>query len=344
MRVGQKSAENRRGGATIPYPQETAAPPAAAEGAPFEELPSRAAVVSQGAVANRHQERKSLLQSWLLRRHRKSVARWAKEAGQAPSIDDLRLVMERRVPPVVREYFRGGADDEQTLRDNEEAFQRVRLNPRYAVKVDNVDLSTDIVGERISMPIIGAPVGSLRLLWPRGETESSKAVGDAGTIFSLSTLTGSRLEEVMEASNGPGWYQLYLVGGRSVALRGIERAKAAGYSALVLTIDTPVAGNRLGHARMRPVEAFSGTLWQKAKFGPQMMKYLSWVNSFYADGGTMDFPNIVLDDGSQMPYADIGNQLQQSAVTWEDIDWIREAWGDRPLVIKGVLNLEDAHL
>jgi L-lactate dehydrogenase (cytochrome) len=262
----------------------------------------------------------------------------------APSIDDLRVVMEKRVPPVVREYFRGGADRQQTLRDNEEAFQRTRFNPRYAVRIDEVDLSTEILNQKISMPVIGAPVGSLRLLWPKGEAVSAKAIGDAGTIFALSTLSGTRLEEAKNASNGPGWYQLYLVGGRSTALRAIERAKEAGYSALVLTIDTPVAGNRVTHARMKPMEAFAGTLLQKARFVPQMMTRLSWVTSFFADGGTMEFPNIVLNDGSNMQYADIASQLKQSAVTWDDIAWIRQAWGDEPLVIKGIHNIEDAKL
>ncbi len=284
----------------------------------------------------------ALLGAWLKRRHRKSAAHWAREVRDAPAVDDLQTIMERRVPPVVGEYFHGGADGQQTLKDNIEAFQRVRFNPNYAVRVDDIDLSTEMFGEQISLPILGSPIGSLRLLWPAGEAASAQATGEAGTIFTLSTLTGTPLEQVREASPGPGWYQLYLVGGRSTSLRGIERARKAGYSALVLTIDTPVAGNRVGHARMRPMDAFAGTLAQKAKFAPQMMHYLSWVTSFYADGGTMEFPNIVLDDGSHMQYADIGSQLQQSAVTWDDIDWIRDAWGDRPLVIKGVLNLEDA--
>ncbi|MEE8440679.1 MAG: alpha-hydroxy acid oxidase [Spirochaetia bacterium] len=253
-------------------------------------------------------------------------------------------MMEKRVPPVVREYFRGGADNEQTLRDNEEAFQRVRFNPRYAVKVDSIEMRTEILGQKISMPVIGGPVGSLRLLWPHGEAAAARAIGEAETICVLSTLTGTPLEEVKQASKEPCWYQLYLIGGRSTALRAIERAGNAGYSALVLTIDTPVGGNRVGHQRMKPMEAFSGTLFQKARFGPQMTHHLSWLAGFYSDGGTMEFPNIILDDGRPMPYADIGSQLKQSAVTWADLEWIKEAWGERPIVIKGVHNLEDAKL
>jgi L-lactate dehydrogenase (cytochrome) len=170
---------------------------------------------------------------------------------------------------------------------------------------------------------------------------AARAVGDAGTICCLSTLTGTALEEVRAASAGPCWFQLYLVGGREVAERAIARAKAAGYDALVLTIDTPVAGMRLRDQRNGSSQLISGSVWQKAKFVPMMMRHLSWLTSFYADGGLMQFPNIELQDGAPMPYADIGRQLQQSAVTWDDIAWIRAAWGG-PLVVKGVHNLEDA--
>lgn len=282
----------------------------------------------------------SLLQAM----HMKDAARWARRAEAAIDVKDLETLMKKRVPPVVREYFRGAADDEVTLRDNEEAFQRARFNPSYGVKVSDVDLSTEILGQKISLPVIGGPVGSKSLLWPEGERESSWAAGEMGTIFTLSTLSGTRLEKVKAASSGPGWYQLYLVGGKSTALRSIQAAKSAGYSALVLTIDTPVAGNRVGHARMKPMDAYTGTLSQKVRFIPQMLKHLSWVKSFYAGGGTMDFPNVVLDDGTTMQYADIANQLKQSGVTWDDISWIRDAWGDPPIVIKGIHSLADAKL
>jgi L-lactate dehydrogenase (cytochrome) len=95
---------------------------------------------------------------------------------------------------------------------------------------------------------------------------------------------------------------------------------------------------------MKPMDAISGNLKKKAQFGPQMMRHLSWLTSFKADGGAMKFANVILDDGSTMPYADIGAQLRQSAVTWEDVKWIKQAWGDRPIIIKGVHNVNDARL
>jgi L-lactate dehydrogenase (cytochrome) len=285
--------------------------------------------------------RTGLLRRFLEQRHAGSMPRWAEAVSRCLTIDDLRQLMEHRVPPVVTDYFLGGAGSEQTMRDNVEAFARARFNPRYGVKHAEIDLATTVLGHTISMPVVAAPVGSLRTLWPRGEAVAARAVGDAGTIYCLSTLTGTALEEVRAASSGPCWFQLYLVGGRAVAERAIARAKAAGYDALVLTIDTPVAGMRLRDQRNGSSQLISGSVWQKAKFVPMMMRHLSWLTSFYADGGLMDFPNIELQDGAPMPYADIGRQLQQSAVTWEDISWIRVAWGG-PIIVKGVHNLEDA--
>ncbi len=286
-----------------------------------------------------------LLQAYLKRTHARSVERWASRVEKCVTVDHLRQVMEKRVPPIVREYYRGGADNEITLRDNVEAFQRERFKPRSAIQLDTVEMRTEILGHQIGLPVIAGPIGSPRMLWPRGEAVAAKAVGDAGTICTLSTLTGTDLEEVRAASQGPCWYQLYLVGGKEVAARGIERAKNAGYSALVLTIDTAVAGNRAQHEWMGAPQAINGTPLQKLQFGPQMLRHLSWLKSFYTDGGMMQFRNVIQNNGQPMPYADVGTQLRTSVVTWEHLPWIREVWGkDKPIILKGVQCVEDAQL
>lgn len=249
------------------------------------------------------------------------------------------------MPPIVREYYRGGADDEITLRDNVEAFRRERFKPRSGVRLPSVEMRTEILGHEIDLPVIAGPIGSPRMLWPRGEAVAARAVGEAGTICTLSTLTGTDLEEVRAASGGPCWFQLYLLGGEEAAARGLRRAKDAGYSALVLTIDTPVPGNRAHHEWMGASRAINGSRMEKLRFAPQMMRHLSWLKSYCADGGMMEFRNVIRNDGEPMPYADIGAQLRASAVTWEHLPWIRELWGSgNPVVVKGVQCVEDARL
>ncbi len=286
-----------------------------------------------------------LLGPYLRGAHSRAEKRWAREVERCVTVDHLRQVMEKRVPPIVREYYRGGADDEITLRDNVEAFRRERFKPRSGVRLPSVELHTEILGQEIDLPVIAGPIGSPRMIWPRGEAVAAKAVGEAGTICTLSTLTGTDLEEVSAASKGRCWFQLYLIGGEEVAARGIERAKKAGYSALILTIDTAVPGNRAHHEWMGASRAINGTPVQKLRFAPQMMRHLSWLKSYASDGGMMQFRNVIQNDGTPMPYTDIGTQLRASAITWEHLPWIRGVWGgDRPVIVKGVQCVEDARL
>src|SRR6478736_9504136 len=176
------------------------------------------------------------------------------------NIEDLRCMAKRRLPRVVFDYIDGGAEDESTLRANCRAFEAVTLRPRCAVATPVCDLHATVLGTSVSMPLILAPVGSCRLMYPRGEEAAARAAGAAGIVCTLSTLSGCRLEDVANASEGPLWYQLYLVGGRDCALSAIERAKAAGFSALVVTIDTAVAGMRERDLRNGVKELLSGNL------------------------------------------------------------------------------------
>jgi L-lactate dehydrogenase (cytochrome) len=259
---------------------------------------------------------------------------------QVVNVADLRLLAKRRLPRAAFDYIDGGADGEVTLRENCRVFDDVSLRPRSAVVTKRTDLRTSVLGTEIALPVLLAPVGSCRMFWPKGEAAASRAAGAAGTIYILSTLSGTRLEEVKAASSGPCWYQLYLCGGREVALSSIARAKAAGFSALVVTIDTPVAGLRERDFRNGVMELLSGRPWSALPFVWQFLARPRWLASFLADGGLMKFPNVVLPDGP-MPYVDVGAALAASATAWEDLRWIREAWGG-PIVIKGVHTADDA--
>jgi len=286
--------------------------------------------------------------------HRRSERKWANRVADAQTTEDLWRLFVRRVPPIVNEYFRGAADNEITLRGNVQAFQQTMTTAGGAIKLDSLDLRTTVVNHELQVPWFVAPVGSLRSVWPKAESIAAQVAGECGTICALSTLTGTPMEEVAAASVGKCWFQLYLCGGRDVAMRGIQRAKRAGFTGLILTIDTAVAGNRVMHARMRPtaaLQSFKGQsfvnridiICEMLRLAPQMLPRLSWLLSYWADGGMMQFVNIQVDEkGTPMPFTDIGTQLASSAATWDDLGWIKEAWGDGPLILKGVHNAEDA--
>ncbi len=256
------------------------------------------------------------------------------------NIADLRRLAERRLPRVVFDYVDGGADAESTLRGNCAAFEAVAFRPRSAVRTPSPDLRVTVLGGELALPVILAPIGSSRLLWPRGEAVASRCAGAAGTAYILSTLSGTRLEEVKEASTGPCWYQLYLCGGRDVATAAIARARAAGYTALVVTIDTPVAGQRERDTRNRTKALLTRQPFTMLPALPQLLARPRWLLDLLADGGLMRFPNVVLPDGP-MGYADVGAALEQSVVCWDDLTWIRDLWNG-PLVIKGVHTDDDA--
>ena len=259
--------------------------------------------------------------------------------SNAVNIADLRLMAKRRLPRMVFDYIDGGAEREWTLRENERAFQDVLFRPRSAVATPACDLQTTVLGLPIAMPLILAPVGSSRLFYPRGEEHAAEAADNAGTIYTLSTLSGCRMEDVKQATTGNAFYQLYLCGGRDSAMSAIYRARKAGYKALVVTIDTPVAGMRERDARNGVKELLARNLSSLPHLG-QMLTKPRWLYAYFNDGGLMNFPNIVIND-EPMGYADVGAALEASMTSWQDFKWIREAWGG-PVVAKGVHTADDA--
>ena len=255
------------------------------------------------------------------------------------NIEDLRRAAQKRLPRAVFDYIDGGADTEWTMRENSRVFDDVLLRPRSAVATAAVDLRTTVLGTTIDVPFILAPVGSSRMFYPRGEEAAAKVAGDAGTIYTLSTLSGCAVRDVKSATRGAVWYQLYLVGGRDVAMSAIERARGCDCSALVVTIDTPVAGMRERDVRNGVKELIAGAPFAMFPYVWQFLARPRWFASYLRDGGLMSFPNIVLKSGP-MPYADVGAALEQSMVSWDDFKWIRDAW-QGPIVAKGVHTADD---
>ncbi len=257
------------------------------------------------------------------------------------NIEDLRSLARRRLPKVVFDYVDGGAEGEVTLRENRRAFDELTFRSRHAVAVPRCDLRTRVLGSDLSFPALLAPVGYSRLMHPGGEVAAARAAGAAGTAYILSTISGHRLEDVKAASSGPVWYQLYLTGGRDAAAAAIRRARVANFSALVVTIDTAVAGMRERDSRNGVKELLGGSLLAKIPFLPQLLARPRWLTSFLLDGGVPKLPNVVIPSQGPMPLVDVNAALARVAVTWEDFRWIREAWPG-PIVIKGVLTGDDA--
>jgi isopentenyl diphosphate isomerase/L-lactate dehydrogenase-like FMN-dependent dehydrogenase len=256
-------------------------------------------------------------------------------------IEDFRPIARERLPKSVFDYLDGGAEGEVTLRENCRVFSDVTFRPRHAVSMAKCELCTSVLGFDLQLPFMLAPVGYSRLMHPGGEVAAARAAGKAGTGYILSTISGHKLENVKAGSTGPVFYQLYLMGGRGAAEAAIDRARVAGFSGLVVTIDTPVAGIRERDYRNGLKEMISGGPLAKIPFLPQVLSRPGWLMSYLLDGGLPGLPNVILPGKGELPLMDINAALAESAVTWADFNWIRKHWGG-PIVVKGVLTGDDA--
>ena len=257
------------------------------------------------------------------------------------NIGDLRRVAERRLPRVIFDYVDGGADGEVTLRENTRAFEEVVFRPRNAVFVRGCEMRTNTLGYELSMPLVLAPVGFSRLIHAEGEITAARAAGKSGVGFCLTTISGSALEKVAEATNCPRWYQLYLVGGRECAEAALDRAWKAGFTVLAITIDTGTFGFRERDVRNGAGTLLGASLLKKIPLLPDLLAHPGWLSGYLRDGGMLHLPNVIVSSRGPMPLAETQASLAKSVVTWADLAWIRKVWAG-PLVVKGVLTAEDA--
>ena len=219
------------------------------------------------------------------------------------------------------DYIAGGADDEVTLHRNREAFERIELRPRALVDVSNLELSTMVLGREVAMPVLLAPVALQRLAHPEGEVASARAAAKGGTIMALSTMASATIEEVAAAADGPKWFQLYVHPDRDVAKRLVERADAAGYLAICLTVDVPHLGRRERDLRNR------------LEYPPDV------THENYAE---IEAPPITVAPGPSALSASAGHLIDPS-LNWSDIDWLR-SFTALPVLVKGIMTAEDARL
>jgi len=252
------------------------------------------------------------------------------------SIEDLRLRARARLPRMVFDFIDGGADAETTLRANQAAFERIRLRPRTLVDVSKRDSSTMIFGERWALPLAIAPTGMSRIAGREGDLAGARAAARAGAGFTLSTMSSHSIEEVAAAApEAPLWFQLYLWRDPEIAPRLVERAKRAGYRALVLTTDVPVIGNRLRDRRngfVFPPKLRPGTALD-------LLRHPRWLAQAPS---AMNFANAEIDTRNPMAHAALVQKLLGcDTATWERLAELREAW-DGQLIVKGVITVEDA--
>jgi len=257
---------------------------------------------------------------------------------KAASVGDYRALAKARLPHFLFEYLDGGSYDEVTLRRNVEDLQSVTLKQRVLRDVSDIDLSTQLFGERWSMPVGLGPVGLSGLYARRGEVQAAKAAAAAGVPFTLSTLSGCSIEEVAQAA--PLWFQLYIVKDRGFVSDLIARAKEAGCGALLLTVDLPVAGTRYRDYRA----GISGSLRGPASRTGQVLRRPDWAWDVAVRGRPMTMGNLERLLGSRAVLADLMGWVSRNfdaSVTWKDVEWVRSQW-DGPLLIKGILDPDDA--
>jgi isopentenyl diphosphate isomerase/L-lactate dehydrogenase-like FMN-dependent dehydrogenase len=272
-----------------------------------------------------------------------SVSSDEQVASRIQSVADARYFAERRVPAGIFQMFEAGSGSNVTMRENRRAFEEVLFRPRVAVFHRERELRTTVLGHQISMPVIVSSVGFLKTGHQDGEAGVARAAGAAGTIQFVSGVTNTPIEEIMAAATGPVFYQLYYIGGRDASASIIERAKAAGVSGLVLIADTPTTArprDRLYPERRSLPTAV--TLREAVRFAPQALTTPRWLVDFVRAGSQE--PQVAMGlrpDGSPMRLFEGIEKIYQQTPAWEDVPWIRRRW-DGPLVIKGILTVEDA--
>lgn len=259
----------------------------------------------------------------------------AARVARAHDVADLRRVARRRTPRAAFDYVDGGATEELSMRRAREAFERVEFRPRVLRDVSAIDTSTTLLGRRIAMPVGFGPTGFTRMMQHEGELAVVAAAERAGIPYALSTMGTTSIEALAEAAKGADrWFQLYMWRDRERSRDLIARARTAGYTALMLTVDVPVNGARLRDFRNGftvPPSLSPRTLAGMARFPSWWMNKLTTEPLAFAS----------LGPGSPQGVMDLIASLFDPTVTFDDIAWVREEW-DGPLVVKGVQRADDA--
>lgn len=258
------------------------------------------------------------------------------------SVQDYRELARKRLPRQFFDYIDGHSYHEKTGHDNVQAFEELQLRQRILCDVSRVSTSTELLGQSLDMPVILAPVGLTGCYARRGEVQALRAANKANVPFCLSTVGICSIEELQQAASQPFWFQLYVIKDRDYCIRLLQRAKAAGCSTLVFTVDLPVLGERYRDVR----NGLSGnsSLFGNLKRAWDIASHPHWVWDVALNGKPLTFGSLqeALPDAQGLSdFKSWVNDQFDPGIRWEDLSWIREHW-DGNIVIKGILDSEDA--
>mgnify|MGYP006182031849 FL=1 len=288
--------------------------------------------MSQVKVKRRIPSPKDLAQ--LLKFRKFILSPTKRRLSKALTIYDLRDIAKRRTPQAPFDYTDGGADTESSLTRTRTAYEKLEFQPKILLNVKDVDISVKMLGKNASMPIGIAPTGFTRMMQTEGEYAGACAASDAGIPFTLSTMGTRSIEDVAKAApDGRNWFQLYMWKDRDRSMALVDRAKAAGFDTLVLTVDVPVAGARLRDVRNGMTIPPSLTAKTILNAIPRPAW---WINFLTTD--PLKFASLDSWNGT---VAELLDSMFDPTITYEDLKWIRGQWQGN-LVVKGIQNVDDA--
>ena len=265
----------------------------------------------------------------------------------AANTDDLRRIAKRRLPGGVFDYIDGGAEDERTMRANRQAFSNYRFKPRVLRDVSAVDTSVSVLGKTIPLPLVLAPTGFTRIADPQGELAVARAAQRAGLPYTLSTLSTRSIEEVA-AANGDGrrWFQVYVWKDKGLLRDMVDRAAAADYEALVITVDTANLGRRERDVRRGfelPPKLGLGTILDGAVHPSWTWRFVRAEPIRFANIASSSAATDQPEGSSAVNLAETFATQFDARLSWDDVDWFRSVWNG-PIVIKGIQTVDDARI
>jgi (S)-mandelate dehydrogenase len=260
----------------------------------------------------------------------------------AYDIDDLRELARKRLPKGIFEFMDRGNGDEIAMANNRAAFERVKLAPHALVDTSKRSLAIELFGKQLNMPLGIAPTGSAGLTWHEGEIALARAAKAAGIPFTLATGSMTSLERVATEAGGNLWFQVYMWPDRAMSHKLVERAKAAGYEALVVTVDTPVTPGREYNLRNGVIVPFRFTRRNVTHVMLRPRWVLTVLLRYLMTTGMPRYENYPTDVKSRITALPMGRSMMVTdSLTWDDLKQLRRIW-DRPLMVKGILRPEDA--